>query len=64
MKADLVLSLVMDKERDCVVPPVPPSFFKQLEKRGGEIGGVYGEDFGVMPGTPGTAVHPLVDLST
>ena len=34
MKADLVLSLVMDKERDCVVPPVPPSFFKQLEKRG------------------------------
>ena len=27
-------------------------------------GGVYGDDFGVMPGTLGTAVHSLVDLST
>ena len=44
-------------------PTCPTPFPKQLEKREGD-GGVYEEGFGVMPGTPGTAVHPLVDLST
>ena len=38
-------------------------FFQTVGEKRGD-GGVYGEGFDVMPGTPGTAVHPLVDLST
>ena len=44
-------------------PTCPTPFSKQLEKEE-EGGGVYGEGFDVIPGTPGTAVHPLVGLST